>query len=198
MHETKLYLVEWPSVDGLLRAFEPTTAELAAAAPALADAYNDAHNRAMMAHSADMTAVEVISHFATMRAQHGRPFLLELDGVLMGDADLRHIAGGAAEFAIMVGQRHKQGKGLGTRFTLMLHALAFRGLELTHLYVTIIPANHASQRLFEKIGYARDDSPTARAYIDEEEDLTFSMSKAAFEARHAPALTQVSWEVRRA
>jgi RimJ/RimL family protein N-acetyltransferase len=189
-------LVEWPTDDGDLQAYQPTPDEVAAAAPALAAYYNDAHNSAMMAHESVMSVDDVVEHFERLASQGGRPFLLEWDGQLLGDADLRHIEGGRAEFAIMVGPRASQGKGLGTRFGLMLHALAFRVLALDHLYATIIPANQASQRLFRRLGYEPDDSPFARSYVDEENDLTLSLPRARFEALHAAAVTEVRYGVR--
>jgi RimJ/RimL family protein N-acetyltransferase len=185
------YRVEWPGPDGLLAAFEPTVREVTLAADELARFYNNDHNSAMMAHAAAMSSAEVAEHFANLRSGGGRAFLLERQGTLMGDADLRHIAHRAAEFAIMVGHRQEQGRGLGTRFALMLHALAFRGLELEQLYVTIIPANRASQGLFRKLGYDPDNSPAARAYIDEEDDITMSMSRDKFERLHAATLIDV-------
>jgi RimJ/RimL family protein N-acetyltransferase len=45
----------------------------------------------------------------------------------------------------------------------------------------VIPANVASRRLFEKLGYQIDDSPGAREFIDEESDLTMSLARSAFE-----------------
>jgi RimJ/RimL family protein N-acetyltransferase len=184
-------MAEWPAADGLLRAYEPRPDEVAAAAPELAAYYNDAHNSAMMAHQTVMSVADVLEHFERLRSEGGRPFLLEWDGRLMGDADLRHVAGGCAELAIMVGPRASQGKGLGTRFALMLHALAFRTLGLKRIYVTIIPANHASQRLFARLGYEPDDGPAARAYADEDDDIAMSFSRARFEELHAATVADV-------
>lgn len=190
-----LTMAEWPADDGLLRAFEPTPAEIAAAAPQLAAYYNDAHNSAMMAHEDEMSVDDVLEHFESLRSEGGRPFLLEWDGRLIGDADLRHIEGDRAEFAIMVGPRASQGRGLGTRFGLMLHALAFRTLELQQIYVTIIPANTASQRLFHRLGYESDHSEIARSYMDEDDDITLSLPRARFEELFAAAVTEVRCSV---
>ena len=65
-------------------------------------------------------------------------------------------------------------------------------LDLRRVYVGIVPANAASRRLFEKLGYRVDDSPAARAYADEETDVTMSVDRAAFEAAHAAALDQIA------
>ncbi len=189
-------VVEWQTPGGRLRGFEPTREEIARFAPLLAAFYNDAYNRSMMANTVAMTTDEVIEHFEGLRRKGGRPFLLERDGALLGDADLRHITARTAEFAILVGRRPEQGKGIGTRFAVLLHALAYRGLGLERVFVTIIPANLPSQRLFSKIGYARDDSPAARAFADDPTDLTLSMVRATFEAAHTAALDEIRWSLR--
>jgi ribosomal-protein-alanine N-acetyltransferase len=187
MRKVPLWAVEWREGAETLRAIEPTTEELDRAAPELAAFYNDSHNRAMMAHETEAyTAADVIAYYQQLRAEEGRPFLLFLDGVLMGDADFRNIEGNAGEFAIMIGGRATQGRGLGTRFGLMLHAFGFAVLGLERIYISVIPANTASRRLFEKLGYQLDDSPEARDFIDEETDLTMSLARSTFErAREA-------------
>jgi hypothetical protein len=124
------YMVEWDSPGGRLRVFEPSLAEVDSLADDLSAFYNDPHNRTMMAHAGEMTPADVVEHFSSLRLGGGHPFLLQQDGTLMGDADLRHIDGRAAEFAIMIGARSAQGKGLGLRFALMVHALAYDTLGL--------------------------------------------------------------------
>ena len=108
--------------------------------------------------------------------------LLWQQGVLAGDADFRNIRGGTAEFAILIGNRGTQGRGIGTRFAVILHVFAFRILRLARVYVSIIPSNAASRRLFEKLGYQIDDSPEARDTIDEDSDVTMSIDQDRFEA----------------
>ncbi len=189
-------VVEWQTLDDELRAYEPTREETARWAPTLSNYYNDEYNRSMMANTVAMSADDVVEHFDVLRHAGTKAFLLERDGVLVGDADLRRITGKTAEFAILVGQRPEQGKGIGTRFALMLHALAFRGLGLERVVVSIIPANLPSQRLFAKLGYQNDDSPAARATIDHPSDLTLSLGRADFESAHAAALEQIAWKVR--
>lgn len=185
--------VEWSRPDGLWRALEPTPAELAVAAPRLAQDYNEPHNRAMMTNSGDQSPDDVVELWADMRRHGGRPFLLFLDDTLMGDADLRHIADGRAEFAIMVGSRAQQGRGVGTRFALMLHVLAFQSWGLERLYVSIIPANSASIRLFQKLGYQPDDSPAARCYAEEPDDVTLSAGLAEIAALHGSVFGELQF-----
>jgi RimJ/RimL family protein N-acetyltransferase len=182
MDKARLWAVEWEQGGQLLTAVEPTDAELRRAAPALALSYNDSHNRVMMGHDDEPhTAGDVIAYYEQLRIEGGRPFLLYLDGALMGDADFRNLADVTGEFAIMIGGRTSQGRGLGTRFALMLHAFGYDVLGLERIYISVIPANTASRRLFEKLGYQPDDTPEARALIDEESDLTMSLARSAFD-----------------
>ena len=183
--------VEFRDAHNVLRAFEPTAVEVQAVAAELSSYYNDAHNRAMLTHEEDMSAEEVVEHYTESRERGDRPFLLELDGVLVGDADFRHFDAKSAEYAIMIGARKLQGKGLGRKFTTMLHAWAFRGLGLDRVYVTILPANRASVRLFEQLGYSPDGSRRARSLVDEESDVTFSVRCAVFEQLHGTTMDGV-------
>lgn len=192
---SKHFSVEWQGTGtpGTLQAREPTVAELAAAAGRLAEFYNESHNSAMMANTQALSAAEVEVYYQDLWEAGGRPYLLEQDGVLLGDADLRNIQNHTAEFAILIGQRAAQGKGLGRRFALMLHALAFGALGLERLYVAIIPANLASQNLFIKLGYDIDDSPRARAYAEADDDVTMSLSGERFAALHGELVRDVRW-----
>ena len=190
------WTVEWQSVAETLRAFEPSSAELSQAAPTLADFYNDRYNRAMMSNTVAFKTADVVEHIAELQAKGERPFVLERDGVLVGDADFRHVTARDAEFAILVGRRAEQGKGMGTRFATLLHAFAFFGLGLQRLFVSIVPQNVPSQRLFLRLGYVRDDGSAARRFADEESDLTFSLGRAEFESRFANVLNEMRWRPR--
>jgi RimJ/RimL family protein N-acetyltransferase len=191
-----LFDVEYRDAQVLLRAFEPTADEVRTVAARLSSYYNDEHNRAMLTHEDDMSAEEVIVHYTESRKRGDRLFLLELDGLLVGDADFRHFDAESAEYAIMIGARNLQGRGLGRKFTTMLHAWAFRGLGLRRVYVTILPANRASVRLFEQLGYGPDCGPRARSLIDEESDVTLSMERSAFEKQHGTMMDQVQFAPR--
>jgi len=185
--------VEWTRATDSLRVVEPDEAQVLALAPRLALYYNDPHNRAMMAHTQEMSIADVVEHYALLRAEQGRPLMLFAGGRLVGDADLRGIGDGRAELAIMVGDRALQGRGLGTAFGVMAHALAFRILGLTRTCVSILPENAASRRLFERLGYLPDDSPAARAIADEPTDVTMSLERARFEQRFATELAALAF-----
>lgn len=190
------HVIEWQRDGVRLRAEEPHEAEIAESAPALAAFYNDPYNRAMMANTTDLSATDVVEVWAEMRAAGGRPFLLFVDGALAGDADLRGVEADRAEFAFMVGPRASQGRGLGTAFGVMVAAFAFRALGVARLYASILPHNGASLRAFEKMGYDVDESDDARACADEDDDVTVSIGRDAFEARHAEALRIIRIEER--
>jgi RimJ/RimL family protein N-acetyltransferase len=191
MEKARLWAVEWKQGGETLLAIEPDESELRRAAPGLAGFYNDDHNRRMMGHENDgFTADDVIAYYEELRAEEGRPFLLLLNGELMGDADFRNIdmEDATGEFAIMIGGRATQGRGLGTRFGRMLHAFGFETLGLARIYISVIPSNVASRRLFERLGYQIDHSPGAREFIDEESDITMSLARTAFEQTRAADL----------
>ncbi|MBM4394345.1 MAG: GNAT family N-acetyltransferase [Deltaproteobacteria bacterium] len=194
MERETLYAIEWPGEGDegeTLRVIEPTPDEVETAAARLAAFYNEPYNRGMMANEGEMTARDVVDYYREFRASGGRPFLLERDGVLMGDADLRHIDGPTAEFAILVGVRAAQGSGLGTRFALMVHALASGALGIERMYSSVIPLNRPSLRMLEKIGYLPDDGPEARARADEATDVTVSFDFARFAELHAAVLPRL-------
>jgi RimJ/RimL family protein N-acetyltransferase len=190
------YQITWSTSIGELVAVEPRADELAVHAAALAAAYNDPHNAPLLGHTEPMTADDVIEHYAAVADDGGHNFLVYRDGALVADADLRHVAGGAAELAFLVAAVSAQGQGLGTRIAMMLHALAFGPLQLERVYASIIPDNVASRRVFDKLGYAIDDSPAARAYADEPGDLTMVVERAAFERSHAAQLAEIEIAMR--
>jgi RimJ/RimL family protein N-acetyltransferase len=185
------YCVAWEHEGHALVALEPNAEELRAAAPSLAGGYNEPHNRVMIANEHDYTAEDVVAHFAEMSAAGARTFLLYEGDTLIGDADFRHIEGGRAEFAILVIARAAQGRGLGTRFARMLHALGYGWLGIARSYVTILPENAASLRLFDRLGYVRDASSEARAYADDESDVSLSLDRATFEDRERELLRDI-------
>jgi hypothetical protein len=156
---------------------------VAAAAPQLAAFYNEPHNRRLLANTQTLTEGDVVDVFRDCHGAGGRPMLLWRDGALVGDADLRRVdlIDGTAEFAILIGDRAQQGRGLGTRFAAMAHVFAFATLGFQRLYIAIVAGNVGSQRLFEKLGYERDDSVLARGGADAPDDVTLSCSRAISE-----------------
>jgi RimJ/RimL family protein N-acetyltransferase len=133
-------------------------------------------------HATDMETLEGFPSLPAMvRGRQSRP--------------APHATGRTAEFAILIGRRPQQSRGWGTRFALLLHALAFGqpGLGLERVFVSIIPANLPSQRLFAKLGYQPDRSPTARAFAEADSDLTLSLGRDAFASLHASALPEMVW-----
>jgi RimJ/RimL family protein N-acetyltransferase len=188
--------IAWSTPSGLLLAIEPRHDEIARHATALAAAYNDPHNAPLLGHTELVAERDVIAHYASLRAAGGHNFLVLRDGVLVGDADLRGVSRGSAEFAFLIAEVAAQGKGLGTRLAVMVHAFAFLRLGLERVYASIIPGNIASRRVFEKLGYALDAGPAARAYADDPGDITMVVEGAAFVRSHAQAMAEIEIAVR--
>jgi RimJ/RimL family protein N-acetyltransferase len=193
MSSERRWSVAWVRPTETLRIVEPTMAEVAAYAPQLSTYYNEPYNRAMLAHTQAMSVEDVIAHYRALRGEQGRPLVLLREQRLVGDADLRGIGGGHGELAIMIGDRTLQGQGLGTAFGIMAHALAFRILGLTRTYVSILPDNTASRRLFERLGYVSDASPAARAIADEASDVTMVLDRVSFDRTFEAEQTELAF-----
>lgn len=170
---------------------EPRLGEVERHAEVLAAAYNHPHNAPLLGHDEEISADEVLAHYASLAAQGGRGFLLFRDGVLAGDADVRRITAGSAEFAFLIADPAAQGRGLGTAFATMIHAFAFAHLPVDRMYASLVPGNTASRRVFEKLGYQVGASAAARAYADEPDDLVMVIDRAAFVRRHAGAIAEL-------
>jgi RimJ/RimL family protein N-acetyltransferase len=181
------FRIDWSE----LSAIEASRDEIAPHAAALAEAYNHPNNAPLLGHAEAISEAEVVDHYAEMIDEGARAFLLFHAGELAGDGDLRHFHDSAAEFAFLIGAPSAQGKGLGTRFAIMIHAFGFRILELARIYASIVPANVASRRVFDKLGYTVDDSPIARTFADEPGDIVMSIDRAMFERVHTVALAQI-------
>src|SRR5690606_5617434 len=119
------YQLEWTTPAGALVAIEPSLEEVEPIAARLAAAYTDPRNAPLLGHTAALSPADVIEHYRALIEEGARPLLLYRDGALAGDGDLRGIAGGAAELAFLIAEPAAQGRGLGTRFAIMIHALAF-------------------------------------------------------------------------
>ena len=196
-----------------LIALEPTPAEVARHAAALAIAYNDPHNAPLLGHTERLDEADVIAHYARLAAGGDHGFLVlragpdgageqvgervgEGAGELLADGDLRGVRDGVAELAFLVARVDHQGRGLGTRVALLLHAFAFLRLGLERVYASVRPDNPASRRVFDKLGHAEDTSPDGRAYAEEPDDLVLVAERAAFLESHAAALAEIRITVR--
>lgn len=183
--------MDWTTDAGRLAAIEPSPEEVATHAGDLVGGYNEPANAALMGHTEPMSEQDVVDHYADMADEGARQFLLFVDGKLVGDADLRNPSDGAAEFAFMIAAPGTQGKGLGTKFALMIHACAFGPLALDRVYASIVPHNTASRRVFEKLGYTVDDSPAGRAFAEHPADIVMSIDRKQFEKVNARELAQI-------
>lgn len=168
-----------------LRVYEPTRAEVEVFAPLLAAFYNDRHNATMLTNTRPFAASDVVEWYDGSRAKGDRLFLLEQDGELIGDADFRNIEGPEAEFAILIGRRSQQNRGLGTCCAGLMHVAAVRVFRFVRVYATVIPQNLPSRRVLEKLGYRPDASPRARSLVETEDELAMSLDMAEFARAHA-------------
>ncbi len=181
----------WQTPVGLLTLAEPSEDEVALAARDLADFYNEPHNSALLSNTHVFTPAEVEQNWRAAREDGGRVFLFARDGELVGDGDFRHVTMREAELALLIGPRSLQGMGLGRRFALMLLALGYGELGLERVYVAIRPQNAGSLRLFERVGFVRDETPAARAYAEDADDVCMVLGREEFLARHADAVREM-------
>lgn len=177
---------------GDLAMHEPSRDEIDRHAEELSRAYNDPKNAALLGHVAEIDPDGVVEHYVDLVGEGGHPVMLFLDGTLAGDGDLRGVTNGAAELAFLIAAPNAQGKGLGTRFALMLAYAGFRVLDLERVYASVAPQNVASIRVFEKLGFWIVDDPEARSFADEPEDVVFLIDRAAFDRLHGE--TVALWE----
>jgi RimJ/RimL family protein N-acetyltransferase len=174
------YRIVWTTPAGVISAIEPSPDEIRANAAELARGYNEPANAALMGHTAAIDEDEVVDSYAELIDDGGRAFLAYCDGALIGDADLRGLRRGGAEFAFMIGAKQTQGKGLGTKIATMVAKFGFDTIGLHTIYASLVPENVASRRVFEKLGYWLDDSPAAREFADEPGDLVMAIDRATF------------------
>jgi RimJ/RimL family protein N-acetyltransferase len=185
----------WRTPVGDLAIAEPPDEAVARASRDLAAFYNDPHNSALLSNTHFFSSDEVEQHWRDLRADGGRAFLFTRDGVLVGDGDFRHVGEREAELALLIGPRALQGMGLGRRFALMLLSLGYGELGLERVYVAIRPQNAGSLRLFERVGFVRDETPAARAYAEDDDDVCMVLGRDDFLAWHADAVRQIEHAV---
>ena len=185
------FRIDWQTEVGHLAATEPELREVAEHAAQLAVGYNDPRNAELMGHAEPLSESDVVEHYEATIEEGARAFLLYLDGQLVGDGDLRGLRDGAAEFAFMIAAPSIQGKGLGTRFAIMIHAFGFAHAGLDRIYASVVPHNVASRRVFEKMGYVADESPEARSFADEPGDVALLITRETFERVNRTAIAQI-------
>lgn len=179
-------------VDGCL--YEAITADVGAVTPhaaTLARWYNANENASMMGGSGTMTLDDVVSFYRELADGGGHGFLCFVDGELVGDMDLRSMRASSAEFAVMIGDSVRKGRGLGRTFATMIHVFAFRDLGLARVYVQPKKENVAVQRLERRLGYTLDDSPEARSHADDDDVITMSLTSAGFRETNPEAWNDV-------
>jgi RimJ/RimL family protein N-acetyltransferase len=69
----------------------------------------------------------------------------------------------------------------------MVHAFAFTTLALERIYASVIPDNTASRRVFEKLGYAVDETSD----YGDEGDIVLRLDKRSFLDRYAREVGEI-------
>jgi RimJ/RimL family protein N-acetyltransferase len=186
--EGKNLEASWTTPSGSLVVTEPSTERVRDVAEALAGFYNEPTNARLLSNTLVFTAADVVELWRDARLLGSRSFLLWCDDALVGDADFRNVGGGAAELAILIGPRERQGQGLGGRFVSMLLALGVVNLGIERFYVAIRPENAVSLRLFARAGFTRDETLAGRSYAEENDDVCMVLGREAVLTHHKDAL----------
>jgi RimJ/RimL family protein N-acetyltransferase len=185
----------WSVAERSFEAIEPDPNLVLEHAAKLVGWYNAPANASMMESSGMMSHADVVDFWRELRRSGGRGFLGFMSGELVGDADVRGVRDGAAEFAIMIGASAQQGRGLGRALASMVHVFAFRELGLERLFVPPRRDNRRVHALNRFLGYERDNSAAARVYADGPDSETYSISASTFRALHPDAWERVVSEV---
>ncbi len=185
--------LKWKTEVGVLRARHPTRVELAAAAPAVTDWFNapPGQNAKNLGMTPNQT-VEDTREYLLRKLDAGIDrMLLYVDDKLVGYmffgdwhgpgpivpttasepetmSSWADVPPTAAEFGAMIGKPSTQGKGLGTRFAVMVHKYAVEELGLVRFVAGAYPWASGSRRLLAKLGYKRVfDAPSIQRWTDE-------------------------------
>lgn len=71
-----------------------------------------------------------------------------------------------AEFAIMIGDKDQQNKGIGTIATKTMLEYAFQHLNLNRVYLTVLEKNSRAIRMYEKVGFTVEGVMREAIYKD--------------------------------
>ena len=94
----------------------------------------------------------------------------DAEDVYLGTVSLKHIASGAAEFAIVV-RTAAMGRGIAAEAMRSILDYGINELELQKIYWCVSPKNGRAVRFYDKNGYERTGVPReATGYTEEEKD----------------------------
>ena len=109
----------------------------------------------------DAQSSEADRHFAIVN---------DAEDVYLGTVSLKHIASGAAEFAIVV-RTTAMGRGIAAEAMRSILDYGINELELRKIYWCVSPKNGRAVRFYDKNGYERTGVPReATGYTEEEKD----------------------------
>ena len=96
---------------------------------------------------------------------------MELEGELVGYADLANIADDTAELGIAIGESGLWGKGIGSRAATSIMRYAAEKLGITTFTAETNEANLRSQKMLEKIGFKVISRSGSEEYMGAESSL---------------------------
>jgi len=120
------------------------------------------------------TAGDLATWWSTLNRGGDRlGFAILLDGRLVGDMELEHIAraSGDAEVRICIGDKSAWNHGYGTVALERLLDLAFGELGLSHLYLRVTKDNRRAIRCYEHLGFKKRARLRATGRLSGQPDL---------------------------
>lgn len=96
---------------------------------------------------------------------------IEMEGRLVGYADLACMKDNAAELGIAIGESALWGKGIGSNSILCMMDYACKKLGITVFNAEIHEANIRSRKMFEKIGFKEISRNGVEEYLGTENQL---------------------------
>ncbi|MBD7985458.1 GNAT family N-acetyltransferase [Sporosarcina sp. Sa2YVA2] len=96
---------------------------------------------------------------------------IELEGKLIGYADLADIQGQSAELGIAIGESGLWGKGIGAHSIRSMMSYATATLGITVFYAETHEANIRAQKMLEKVGFLEVSRIGTEEYLGQEDRL---------------------------
>lgn len=96
---------------------------------------------------------------------------IDLNGKLIGYADLANIEGSTAEIGIAIGDSSQWGKGIGYHSTLSLMNYATSKLGITDFNAETHQSNHRSRKMLQNLGFVEISRIGSEEYMGEKSQL---------------------------
>lgn len=108
---------------------------------------------------------------------------IEVEGEYIGCGGLRNINSESAELSIVIGERRYQGRGIAHEAAMLLLDHAFDALGLKTVWLIVRADNQRALKLFERLGFARNQLLRGAVVVDGEPKDKWKMiiSREAFQ-----------------